>query len=75
MIIPSAVFAVDSFFLMSGFLGSLSMMRRIDRGKNLLMEYPVMVLHRFLRLSPVYFVALFTMTCGCWSAAAASVFV
>jgi hypothetical protein len=56
----SAEFAVDSFFFLSGFLVTLSMLKRVLAGKslNILMLY----IHRYLRLTPSYAFALFFYT-------------
>lgn len=59
-IIPSAEFSVDSFFMMSGFLVTLGILRRFKSGKSL--NIPLLYLHRYLRLTPAYMFALFFFT-------------
>jgi len=47
-------FAVDSFFFLSGFLSTLVISRKLDKGMNVVMLSIMGILHRFLRLTPTY---------------------
>ena len=58
-VIPSAEFAVDSFFFLSGFLLTLSMLKRLASGS--MPRFALLALHRYLRLTPTYAYALFAL--------------
>lgn len=47
-------FAVDSFFFLSGFLSTLVIVRKLDKGMNPLLAPILGTLHRFLRLTPTF---------------------
>lgn len=63
--LTSAYFAVDTFFLMSGFLATHILMKRADefiRNEKIsifFLQVPFFYLKRFLRLTPTYFFILF----------------
>ena len=59
-IIPSAEFAVDSFFMMSAFLVTIGIVNRLAAGKRL--NVPLLYLHRYVRLTPVYAFAMVVFT-------------
>ena len=57
----SGIFAVDSFFFLSGFLGSYFLYERLVEGKR--MEWFLIYFHRFWRILPVYtFIMLIYVT-------------
>ena len=57
----SGIFAVDSFFFLSGFLGSYFLYERLISGKR--MEWFLVYFHRFWRILPVYtFIMLIYVT-------------
>ena len=59
-LIKGAEFAVDTFFLMSGFLATLGVLKQLRKSKGTLSlgMYFSMVLARFLRLTPTYMYVL-----------------
>ncbi|BFF91768.1 nose resistant to fluoxetine protein 6 [Drosophila madeirensis] len=57
MVIYEAVFAVDTFFFISGMLVSMVALRSMEKAKGQL-NIPLMYLHRYLRLTPVVAVAI-----------------
>jgi peptidoglycan/LPS O-acetylase OafA/YrhL len=59
--IPGAYFSVDVFFFLSGFLGVYLMTEKLypKKGKA---SYPLIYLHRYLRLIPALVFSLFM----CW---------
>ncbi|ALC49556.1 CG14204, partial [Drosophila busckii] len=57
MLIKHATFAVDTFLFISGLLVSMISMRLIVKAKGKL-NFPMMYLHRYLRLTPVLGVAI-----------------
>jgi peptidoglycan/LPS O-acetylase OafA/YrhL len=61
MVIIGAFCAVDTFFFISGFLGAYTMLRKLEKAYKKTLSvgmYCVMVLHRYLRLTPIYAFAL-----------------
>merc|ERR1712166_620413 len=62
--IQAAEFSVDSFFFMSGFLAVFIGLKKIESLSSLsvLIQAPMMVLDRFLRLTPTYMLVLFALT-------------
>ncbi|KAH8349030.1 hypothetical protein KR067_001458, partial [Drosophila pandora] len=57
MFINQGVFAVDTFFFLSGLLVALLSLRTMERSKGKL-HVPLMYLHRFLRVTPMLVVAI-----------------
>ncbi|SPP88232.1 nose resistant to fluoxetine protein 6 [Drosophila guanche] len=57
MVINEGVFAVDTFFFISGMLVSMVALRSIEKAKGKL-NIPLMYLHRYLRLTPVVAVSI-----------------
>mmetsp|Transcript_27292 Transcript_27292/g.43913 ORF Transcript_27292/g.43913 Transcript_27292/m.43913 type:complete len:874 (+) Transcript_27292:121-2742(+) len=55
-VFQSAEFSVDSFFMMSGFLASYITLRKLKGSKPIktIQQAPVLILHRFLRITPLY---------------------
>jgi peptidoglycan/LPS O-acetylase OafA/YrhL len=51
LFIDAAFFAVDTFFLLGGFLVAYSFLR--EKSKNIL-KYPIAIVHRILRFWPSY---------------------
>jgi len=63
-VIPSAEFSVDTFFFMSGFLALFVSLRKL-RGKqafDAVKTAPILYLHRWLRITPVYMLILWFYT-------------
>eukprot|EP00467_Chlorarachnion_reptans_P007371 CAMPEP_0114500216 /NCGR_PEP_ID=MMETSP0109-20121206/7841_1 /TAXON_ID=29199 /ORGANISM="Chlorarachnion reptans, Strain CCCM449" /LENGTH=852 /DNA_ID=CAMNT_0001677853 /DNA_START=92 /DNA_END=2650 /DNA_ORIENTATION=- len=63
-VIPSAEFSVDTFFMMSGFLAAFVSLKKL-RGKtpsDVLASAPVLYLHRWLRITPIYMLVIWTYT-------------
>ncbi|XP_017119535.1 nose resistant to fluoxetine protein 6 [Drosophila elegans] len=56
-IIYEGVFAVDSFFFISGMLVAMVALRSMERAKGKL-NIPLMYLHRYLRLTPILAVSI-----------------
>eukprot|EP00736_Rhodelphis_marinus_P008409 Rmarinus@m.20093 len=59
-IVPSGVFSVDTFFFMSGFLVSLSLISLLSPGK---FNTGLYFVHRIVRLLPPYAMCLFLYSC------------
>lgn len=61
-------FAVDSFFFLSGFLSTLVVVRKLDKGMNVLKLSIMGILHRFLRLTPTFgfVIGVFTTMGNSW---------
>ena len=58
-IIQAAPYAVDVFFWLSGFLGSYLMLELMKKKNGKSQPYLMVILHRFLRLAPLYLATLF----------------
>lgn len=56
MILISGTLAVDTFFVVSGFLMSYNVMKIASRGGKI--NVPMLILHRFLRLTPAFAVVI-----------------
>jgi peptidoglycan/LPS O-acetylase OafA/YrhL len=55
-IIGSAFYAVDTFFFLSGFLASYFLLQQLEKTKKGKLKLMLMYyVHRFLRISPIYF--------------------
>ncbi|OMJ91130.1 hypothetical protein SteCoe_6394 [Stentor coeruleus] len=60
IIVQAGFYAVDTFFWMSGFLAAYLFITEIEKNKNLyLLKIFLAILHRFLRIIPVYMFCLF----------------
>ncbi|XP_041447569.1 nose resistant to fluoxetine protein 6-like [Drosophila obscura] len=57
VVIYEGVFAVDTFFFISGMLVSMVALRSMEKAKGKL-NIPLMYLHRYLRLTPIVAVAI-----------------
>ncbi|KYQ90086.1 hypothetical protein DLAC_08670 [Tieghemostelium lacteum] len=63
-IIPAGVFAVDIFFMLSGFLVCFTVLQQLkkirpDGGNGGIKFWIMYLIHRFIRLSPLYYYLLF----------------
>jgi len=57
-ILMSAPYSVDIFFWLSGFLGCYLMLEMYKKKKGKGQPYPLVILHRFLRITPLYFATI-----------------
>mmetsp|Transcript_2851 Transcript_2851/g.3329 ORF Transcript_2851/g.3329 Transcript_2851/m.3329 type:complete len:95 (+) Transcript_2851:913-1197(+) len=58
-ILLAAPYAVDVFFWLSGFLGSYLMLEMLKKRNGKSQPYWMIMLHRFLRLIPLYLATIF----------------
>ena len=55
----AGTFAVDTFFLMSGFFMAYLFIKELDKRKGMSpLTVPLMYLHRYIRLTPLYAVVI-----------------
>lgn len=60
LIMINATAAVDTFFVISGTLLSYNLLRELDKNKGKF-NYPLMVVHRYLRITPTYMMIIAMM--------------
>lgn len=62
MLIAAGSVSVDTFFLISGLLVSVGVLRELDSRRTF--NYPLYILHRYLRLTPAFGVLIILFVTG-----------